>query len=184
MKIKAIVVIFTSDRHTAFRWVDPLTGHFVEAKISGGESNVTAAARHILGWNGPFPYFYTVKEMKWREFERETKEMPYAGCNPEELAEFIRAGLGKQQTEESAIIEIGHTAGQALASQAARIGVKLMALPENSDKRHKLMVAGIRLMDACRAMDGAIDAVRDTFLDGQPHPVRDGSARRTRRAGS
>ena len=92
--IKAILTIYNSkiDRngnvYWAFRWFDTITSKAVTASISGGESNISCIPR-VLGLD-----FMEVvcqsEEMGIREFNRFTKKLPYAGCTPDELAEFIR----------------------------------------------------------------------------------------------
>jgi hypothetical protein len=41
-------------------------------------------------------YYYYLKECSKREFQRVTAEMEYAGCPPEQIAEFIRTCMTKQ----------------------------------------------------------------------------------------
>lgn len=77
----------------AFTLTDAETGKTVNGKISGGESNLDSMIYYLNGkdWGGN--YYSAVQEKPIREFNRLVKEFPYAGCAPEQLAEFVRKGL-------------------------------------------------------------------------------------------
>ena len=82
------------NRYWAFQWFDHETGKVVCAKISGGESNINAIRAY---WNNPQGWDDCIvclsKELGIREFAKLTKDWTYAGCNPEDLAKFIRNSL-------------------------------------------------------------------------------------------
>jgi len=82
------------NRYWAFRYTDHETGNNVEARISGGESNINAIRCHmgkVDGWDSGINTKRT--EMKIREFNRLTKDWPHAGCSPEDLANYIKNNL-------------------------------------------------------------------------------------------
>jgi len=82
------------NRYWAFRYTDYQTGKRVEATISGGESNINAirqAMGRVDGWDASIEF--DVTELPIREWNRLTKDWPYAGCVPAELAAFIKAKL-------------------------------------------------------------------------------------------
>ena len=76
----------------AFRYTDSATGKQVVGTVSGGESNISAVIREMgLDWES---IYYTRHELPIREFNRTTKDWPYAGCSPkDDLVPFIRKGL-------------------------------------------------------------------------------------------
>ena len=80
----------------AFRFVDYDTGKNVCAKISGGESNIAAIRQY---WNNPDGWdnsvTFSVDELPIRKFNSFTKDWSYAGCHPQELADFIRKSLAQ-----------------------------------------------------------------------------------------
>ena len=100
MKYTATINVINSkvDRHGncywAFTFVCHETGNRVCATTSGGDSNIRAIARH---WNVDDDWdrsiFFNQQEIGYREFNRLTKDWPYGGCCPDELAAFIRKGL-------------------------------------------------------------------------------------------
>jgi hypothetical protein len=85
------------NRYWALRFVDHATGKDVKGTVSGGESNIYAIVRY---WNKDTDdwdrgiQFVRVEKSK-REFKALVKDWPHAGCDPEELAEFIRRELAK-----------------------------------------------------------------------------------------
>lgn len=88
------------ERQWAFAWVDCATGESVQAMISGGDSNIRSMVFHLNGgsWEPHSTYQY-VSELGKREFNRTTKDWPYAGCHPEELAKFVRENLAAKIAE-------------------------------------------------------------------------------------
>ncbi len=97
--IKLFIHILHSKRdnagnvYWAFIATDPQTGKSCFATISGGESNILAAARYLVGEDGK--YNYTVSQLAIRAFKRDVKDYPYAGCHSEyQIARFIKLGLG------------------------------------------------------------------------------------------
>lgn len=76
----------------AFIYVDE-NGKEVRATISGGESNIRSIIT-AAGWNWNDVYF-TVKELKIREFNKFVKGWDYAGCTPKELLEFINKKIAE-----------------------------------------------------------------------------------------
>ena len=102
MEIYATLEIINSradiygNRYWAFRYTDHDSGNSVEGTISGGESNINAIRLHmgrVDGWDAGINTRRT--ELKIREFNRLTKDWPHAGCNPEDLANFIKERLAK-----------------------------------------------------------------------------------------
>lgn len=78
----------------ALRFIDHETGKVVVGTVCGGESNIYAIRQH---WNNPNGWdggvlFTTVQHGK-RDFKQMVKDWPYAGCDPLQLAQFIRHGL-------------------------------------------------------------------------------------------
>ena len=99
--IKLILTIWHSKRdnagnvYWAFRAVDPLTAKSCEGTISGGESNILAAAQYLVGTSPG--YHYSIVELGKRDFKKLTAPFGYAGCNHEsQIARFIKEGLGWQ----------------------------------------------------------------------------------------
>lgn len=95
--IKAILESLYSKRdragncYWAFRYTDVPTGKQVTGTISGGESNISAVVRVMgLDWA---QCHYIVREMPIREFNKLTQEWKYAGCPPDDIAEYIRKSL-------------------------------------------------------------------------------------------
>lgn len=78
----------------ALRFIDHATGHVVVGLVSGGESNINAIR---LYWNKPDGWdnsiLFRCTSMKKRAFRQLTADWPYAGCNPEDLAKFIKSQL-------------------------------------------------------------------------------------------
>ena len=79
----------------AFVFTDHATGQTVKARAGGGESNIRGIARH---WNTPDDwdrslFFVHPEELPIRQFNWQTADWPYAGSNPDELAQFIRDRL-------------------------------------------------------------------------------------------
>lgn len=85
-------------RYWAFRFVDHATGRSVKGTIgrSTSDSNIYAILRH---WDKPDDWDRGIQfvriEKGIRDFNEMTKDWPYAGCNPEDLAAFIRRGLSE-----------------------------------------------------------------------------------------
>ena len=130
---KAILHIINSKRdkfgncYFGFVYTDVATGKEVLGKISGGDSNIRCAARWDLGleWED---MNVVCTEMKIREFDRWAKDVPYAGCEPTNIAEFIKSKLAER----------GHI--ELTDEQAKKIGQKIAAdfglkkSRENSDR--------------------------------------------------
>lgn len=71
---------------------DSSDGKTCNAKISGGQSNIKAIRLHLNGeWDDKITF--SDEELKIREFDRLVKDWPYAGCRPDELAQWIRDNL-------------------------------------------------------------------------------------------
>lgn len=85
----------------ALRYIDHGSGLVVEAKISGGESNIYAMLRY---WGKRDDWDRSVRfvtqEFAIREFNRMTKDWPYAGCRPEDIATFVRKQLDEAKLAE------------------------------------------------------------------------------------
>lgn len=74
----------------AFRFVHHATGETIEAKISGGQSNIYGIMHGMFGadgWNREIAF--NTEELKIREFDRLTKDWPYAGCTSADLRQYI-----------------------------------------------------------------------------------------------
>ena len=99
MKIKAILEAINSKRdrngncYYFMRYTDIKSGKTVYGTISGGESNIYSVIR-AKGLESKEVYFSTV-ELPIREFNREVKNMEYAGCRGEEIVNFIDKELSK-----------------------------------------------------------------------------------------
>ncbi len=79
----------------AFTYTDHEKDRSVSATISGGDSNIRCIPYHLNGGNYE-PRNVQVnlpEELPIRQFNRMTKEWPHAGCNPEELAAWIKRNL-------------------------------------------------------------------------------------------
>ena len=78
----------------AMKYIDHKTGKVVCGTVSGGEGNIRGILRN---WNNPDDWDrsvrFDVRDMAIREYEQMTKGWEYAGCRPEDLADFIREKL-------------------------------------------------------------------------------------------
>jgi inner membrane protein involved in colicin E2 resistance len=79
-----------------FEFIDFETETIIQAKISGGESNIYGILQH---WNDPNGWDRTIlfntREMAKRDFNAAWKNSEYAGCTSEELAKFIKNKLAR-----------------------------------------------------------------------------------------
>jgi len=92
----------SGNRRWAFIFVDHATKRCVCAIIAGGDSNIRAIARvwgDVDDWDRSF--LWHSQELTEREFDRKVKGWPYAGCAPEELAQFIKDDLARQENDEN-----------------------------------------------------------------------------------
>ena len=101
MKYTATLNIFNNLKdpyNKAFLFIDHETGNRVGAVISGGVSNLKAITRH---WNVPNDWDRSILineiDLKAKEYKHTTQGWEYAGCQPEEIADFIRKELSKDQ---------------------------------------------------------------------------------------
>ena len=78
------------NRYWAFVWTD-CRGTSVSATIRGGESNISDVIRE-MGLDCK-QCLYTREEMPIREFNRLTRDWPYAGCPPKDIANFIKSQI-------------------------------------------------------------------------------------------
>lgn len=87
------------NRYFAFIYTDHNTGRAVRATISGGKSNVESLMYALNGgsWE-PRNVLWSERELAIRQYNREVKGWPYAGCTGEDLARFVRAELAKPAT--------------------------------------------------------------------------------------
>lgn len=81
----------------AFNYTDCETGKSINARISGGESNILAT-RFLLAKEGKGISHVGTKQLGIREFNKFVKGLPYAGCHPLTIAAFIRESLTGEQT--------------------------------------------------------------------------------------
>ncbi len=101
MEIKGFLEIINSKRdiygdcYFAFRYTDADTGKEVRGTTNGSEGNVYAAKRYLFEDSNMVRAMNT--ELKIREFNRLTGGWEYAGCPPEEIANFIKRGLSKNE---------------------------------------------------------------------------------------
>lgn len=94
--IKGILEAINSKRdrngncYWALRYTDTATGKTVEGTVCGGESNIRGIMYQMNGksWE-PRNIHFATQELMIREFNRLTKNWPYAGCTPEDLTKFI-----------------------------------------------------------------------------------------------
>ena len=87
------------NRYWAFTFTDFQTGKTVSG-LGDGESNLSGMIRY---WNVQNDYDRSVivdrAELPIRQYNRQTKGWKYAGCLPEDVAKFVRAGLGPTPAE-------------------------------------------------------------------------------------
>lgn len=95
--IKAILQSFYSKQNKAgncywaFRWTDVATGRRVEGTICGGESNISWIVKNMgLEWH---EVHYSITQLNIRTFDSMVKGWTHAGCQPENLAAFIKETL-------------------------------------------------------------------------------------------
>ena len=70
------------------------TGKTVAFTVCGGESNIRGIAFERSGeWKND--YYFTVSELPIRQFNKQTKNLPYGGCTPKELWEYVKKELAK-----------------------------------------------------------------------------------------
>lgn len=79
----------------AMRYNDHATDRTVVGLISGNESNLYAACKHIRKGDDSKGVMVSQSSMPIRKFDTVTKGWPYAGCTPEEIANFIHTELNK-----------------------------------------------------------------------------------------
>ena len=95
-KIQAILLTINSRRdqngnsYHAFRYTDCETGFNVEA-LADGESTILQAVNNLP--HGSTGYYWTQQEHGKRDFKAKCGQWPYAGCNPNEIAAFIKATI-------------------------------------------------------------------------------------------
>ena len=84
----------------AFTWTDCATGAQVQARISGSDSNIRSMVYFLNGesWE-PHSTYYYFSELGKRAFNRATADWPYAGCNSEALAQYVREQLAAKIAE-------------------------------------------------------------------------------------
>lgn len=83
------------NRYYSFVFTELNTGKQVKATISGGESNIYGIKRHwdVDGWDESI--YFSIEELKIREYNKLYKNMPYAGCESKDIAEYIKKELNK-----------------------------------------------------------------------------------------
>ncbi len=101
MKLKYTLFAFTDgDRRWAFRFVRHRDGKAVCGIISGGESNINAIIRNfdpkLDDWDRSIQFVKIEKTKREFTFLVHDPDWAYAGCCPEDLAEYIRKGLRKR----------------------------------------------------------------------------------------
>ena len=83
----------------AFTYVDAETGNVFNATISGTNNNISIARRFISDgvneFNDGNHIVYEEREMGIREFNKYTKNWPYAGCTPQDIAGWIMGQIKK-----------------------------------------------------------------------------------------
>lgn len=99
MKLTSTLVTISSKankagrRYFALQFVDHETGHVVQGRVSGDESNINAIDQY---WKDPAESIQRfTQEMALNAFKCRVWGWPYAGSQPEELADFIRRELMK-----------------------------------------------------------------------------------------
>ncbi len=102
--MKANLFIYYSKKDSAgncywfFRYFDIASQKQIEGKISGGESNIKCMLHYMgekEGWPAQGEYTTYVQQMGIRAFDKATKNMEYAGCEPKVLAEFVKRKLAE-----------------------------------------------------------------------------------------
>lgn len=83
------------NKYFAFQFTDFATGRVAQGTISGGDSNVDCVRLHT-GEPGTWDQSILVsrEELPIREYDSLVKDWAYAGCPPEEIAQFIKTALG------------------------------------------------------------------------------------------
>lgn len=104
MKLKGTLYAINSERdrygntYWALRYICHETGKIAEGQVSGGESNIYGILRHwTAGDDWDRSIIFNRLELPKREFQRQTRGMAYAGCRPDELANYIRARLASPE---------------------------------------------------------------------------------------
>ncbi len=147
----------SGNRYWAFRYVDCKTGKQVSATISGGESNINAI-RYELAGEANNSIFYTTQELSIREFNNLTGALPYAGCAPFTLANYIRDHLSGKPSRYLVYSTNGLEGKEELIFQAARkLGGKKVKLDSqgvsftaNAVTTEKIQTAAQNLVRYCR----------------------------------
>lgn len=100
MNFRASLICWNSRRDSAgncyyaFTWTDLDTKKVVNATFAGNESNLGAMLYDMNGGSHePHDVIRNQTQLPIRQFNRMTKDWPYAGCPHYELAEFINRQL-------------------------------------------------------------------------------------------
>jgi hypothetical protein len=101
MKLKYTLFAFNDgDRRWAFRFVRHSDGKAVTGIVSGGESNIYAILRHfnpkVNDWDRSIQFVKIEKTKREFSYLVTDPDWKYAGCCPEDLAEYIRKELRKR----------------------------------------------------------------------------------------
>lgn len=104
MKIKAILHIMNSkadrygNRYWAFHYTDCKTGKRVFGTFGGGDSNISIVFNYRAWNNWSWDKIHTTRtELPIREFNAIVEGWQDAGCEKDEIADFIRRGLRKRK---------------------------------------------------------------------------------------
>ena len=82
----------------AFEYTDSATGCTVRGTVSGGESNIRQIMFEMNGGNyEPYNTLWYSHELPIRKFNSLTRDWPHAGCNPVELARWIRERMTSKE---------------------------------------------------------------------------------------
>ena len=101
-QIQGVLEIYNSKRdkygncYWAFNYQDINAGKNIAGTISGGESNITAARMYIVDDETKEWIYYRTMECGIRDFNRMTKNWPYAGCAPVEIARYIKEKIEEE----------------------------------------------------------------------------------------
>jgi len=167
---------FYGNCYWAFRFTDHLTGRTVEARISGGESNIQAIRN---GWSKPNEWDASMTtrttEMPIREFNAFAKPLPYAGCDPKDIAKFIRAKLAEPEGQ-SDLYEVAGDKPEyrafAIYDRAKGMTRRQFHLRTVMLNRDACIAEAIQIHNLTRHTDNALDILVRGGLNASEFPAK------------
>ncbi len=91
---------FAGNRYWGFCWTDRRTGKAVAATISGNDSNIRGIIT-AMGLDSDRVFYSRCEDMPIRVYNLWVKDLPYAGCRPEDIANFIKTQLQNGRTAQT-----------------------------------------------------------------------------------